>query len=121
MQNQLLKDTDFMSMAHSIEARVPFLDWGLVNYASSIPSRVKMGGTWNKPLLIEAVKDIVPRQVYERKKMGFTFPFGVWLKSVAADLATAPASRPLLKSFLAGQLHWSRFWAAVVLSRFLPK
>lgn len=112
MQNQLLKDTDFMSMKHSVEVRVPFLDHKLVEYVSSLPISLKLGGIRPKSLLIEAIKDILPKEVWERKKMGFTFPFVVWLKKQDYFPGRAEHAR---KEFLVGG-HWSRYWAEIVLN-----
>ena len=112
MHNQLLKDTDFMSMHHSVEVRVPFLDHQLVEYVSSLPISLKLGGIRPKSLLIEAVAGILPKEVWERKKMGFTFPFAVWLKNNDYFPGRAEKAR---KSFLAGG-HWSRYWAEIVLN-----
>ncbi|PIU98566.1 asparagine synthase (glutamine-hydrolyzing), partial [Candidatus Wolfebacteria bacterium CG03_land_8_20_14_0_80_40_12] len=61
LQNQLLKDTDFMSMYHSIEVRVPFLDHPLVEYLSGLSPNVKLGKEINKPLLVEAVRELLPQ------------------------------------------------------------
>ncbi len=112
MHNQLLKDTDFMSMRHSVEVRVPFLDHKLVEYVSSLPISLKLGGIRPKGLLIEAVTDTLPNEVWERKKMGFTFPFAVWLKNKDYFPGRAKEAR---NSFLAGG-HWSRYWAEIVLN-----
>ncbi|MDO8469663.1 MAG: asparagine synthase (glutamine-hydrolyzing) [bacterium] len=123
LESQLLKDTDFMAMHHSVEVRVPFLDHPLVEYLASLPADLKFprGGV-NKPLLVEAVRDIVPREVFQRPKMGFTFPFAEWLASVVGEhnafrplLATAHG-KELLRRFKAGDLHWSRLWAATIAS-----
>ncbi len=97
LQNQLLKDTDFMSMHHSIEVRVPFLDHPLVEYLSGLKSEVKSGGKINKRLLVESVGDLLPKEILTRRKMGFTFPFQKWLGTK--------------------EVHWSRFWAREVLKK----
>lgn len=114
MHNQLLKDTDFMSMKHSVEVRVPFLDHKLVEYVSGLPVSLKIAGKWPKSLLIEAVADLLPREVWERKKMGFTFPFAVWLKNKDYFPGLAEAAR---REFLAGS-HWSRYWQEIVRKKF---
>ena len=75
LQNQLLKDTDFMSMRHSLEVRIPFLDHKLVEYVSSLKPEIKLKKWLNKAILVESVKNIVPEEIYNRTKMGFTFPF----------------------------------------------
>jgi len=110
MQNQLLKDTDVMSMAHSIEVRVPFLDHLLVEYISSLPAELKLSGRCQKQLLIDATKDIVPSEVWSRPKMGFTFPLQKWLMG---RLLITNYKLPITK------FHWSQNWAVEVLKKFL--
>lgn len=110
MQNQLLKDTDFMSMAHSLEIRVPFLDHILVEYLSSLPAEMKLSGKYPKQLLIDAVSDILPRSVRERSKMGFTFPFQKWF----SDLSLVNS----YKLSVTDKDHWSRYWAKIILDKF---
>ena len=108
LQNQLLKDTDFMSMYHSIEVRVPFLDHPLVEYVISLPSRIKLGKGVNKALLVESTRDLLPREIFSRPKMGFTFPFQKWLQN--SSILNSKSS--ILK------IHWSRHWAREVLNKF---
>ena len=103
LQNQLLKDTDFMSMYHSIEVRVPFLDHLLVEYVSGLSPAIKLGGDVNKALLVEATRDLLPQEIFTRPKMGFTFPFQKWLRETE-------------KLPVGG--HWSRSWAKTVLEKF---
>ncbi|MBI2035477.1 MAG: asparagine synthase (glutamine-hydrolyzing) [Candidatus Liptonbacteria bacterium] len=128
LQNQLLKDSDFMAMHHSIEIRVPFLDNLLVEYVSSLPAEIKLNigksdpsnidsGTGrsdfqklNKPLLIAAMKDVLPEAIWDRPKMGFTLPFSKWLKEIAIS-DTLPGK--IKKLFLKNKIHWSRAWALV--------
>src|SRR5829696_2160431 len=74
MQNQLLRDSDVMSMAHGIEIRVPFLDTDFIKLALQISSSIKYEGN-GKQLLIDAFSSILPQQIYNRPKMGFAFPF----------------------------------------------
>lgn len=118
LQNQLLKDVDFMSMYHGVETRVPFLDNELVEYVSSIPPRLKIKKRKLKPLLKETVKNILPPEIITRKKMGFAFPFENWLKSLTKDRLPSFSSE-IAEKFYSGNLHWSRFWATVVLSKWL--
>lgn len=110
LQNQLLKDTDFMSMHHSIEVRVPFLDHKLVEYLSRLESGLKFSEKENKPLLVGAVRDLLPMEIFSRSKMGFTFPFQQWLGEHKGIKAQEQKS---IKT------HWSRFWAKEVLLRFI--
>jgi asparagine synthase (glutamine-hydrolysing) len=77
---ELLMKQDQMSMAASIESRVPFLDHRLVEQVASIPARHRMRGWRTKPLLRDAVRDLVPQQILKRGKMGFPVPVGTWLQ-----------------------------------------
>jgi len=81
MTNTLLRDTDAMSMAHSLEVRVPFVDLKLVDYVLSLPGEWKIGaGGGPKPLLADAMRDLLPREFMARPKMGFTLPFEKWMQ-----------------------------------------
>jgi asparagine synthase (glutamine-hydrolysing) len=77
---ELLMKQDQMSMAASIESRVPFLDHRLVEFAAGLPERMKLRGLTTKWILREAVRDLLPREILTRKKMGFPVPFGVWMR-----------------------------------------
>src|SRR5262249_14108336 len=76
---ELLMKQDQMSMAASIESRVPFLDHGLVEHVVALPSRFKVRGWQTKALLRAAVRDLVPPETLTRPKMGFPVPIGRWL------------------------------------------
>jgi asparagine synthase (glutamine-hydrolysing) len=69
-----------MSMAASIESRVPFLDHRFVEFAAAIPGRLKVRGWRTKAVLREALRDLVPREILTRPKMGFPVPVGRWLR-----------------------------------------
>ena len=116
-----------MSMAHSIETRVPYLDHLLVSYVVGLPARLKLHGGRNKPLLIGTVRETLPREVWNRAKMGFTFPFAKWLKESAAELQSSVLERKVLEpaavrqiwaAFQENRMHWSRPWSTVVASHF---
>jgi asparagine synthase (glutamine-hydrolysing) len=81
MVNTLLRDTDQMSMAHALEVRVPFVDPEVVNYVMALPGEWKINGGRPKPLLVDALGDLIPEQIGRRPKMGFTLPFQRWLRS----------------------------------------
>lgn len=123
LHNQLLKDTDCMSMHHSVEVRVPFLDHRLVEYVSSVQSDLKFDRAVNKPLLVRAVEDAVPQEILARRKMGFTFPLAHWLKAIPQDTPREPRlarepKKAVEARFRAGRMHWSRYWATVVADTF---
>jgi asparagine synthase (glutamine-hydrolysing) len=84
---ELLMKQDQMSMAASIESRVPFLDHRLVEFAAALPPRMKLRGFRTKWILREAVRGILPREILTRKKMGFPVPFGNWMKGAWGDVA----------------------------------
>ena len=126
LQNQLLRDTDLMSMAHSIETSVPYLDHQLVEYVAGLPTRLKIQSGVNKPVLVGAVSSDLPNEVWNRGKMGFTFPFAEWLREGAEELQASSLEQKLLdakmvervwKGFREGRLHWSRPWTLLVASQ----
>jgi asparagine synthase (glutamine-hydrolysing) len=77
---ELLMKQDQMSMAASIESRVPFLDHELVEYGVTMPDRFKVRGWTAKAVLREALKDRIPREILGRRKLGFPVPFGRWAR-----------------------------------------
>jgi asparagine synthase (glutamine-hydrolysing) len=131
MHNQLLRDTDVMSMAHSLEVRVPFLDHPLVEFASSLPSTLRANGHPPKWLLLKALGDRLPAEAGQAKR-GFTFPMAEWLRGplrprvdealeAGAALFRPDAVRALRVRVENGRAHWSRLWAIVVLSLWLRR
>jgi len=125
----LLRDSDQMSMAVGLEIRVPFLDHNLVEEALTLPQQYKMG-KGVKPLLVEAFKDELPRDVYDRPKQGFTLPMSDWIKGPLADLTNTGVqaasdwlglAEPLHQkaNFDKGNLHWTRVWHWAVLGHWL--
>ncbi|HEV2201145.1 MAG TPA: asparagine synthase (glutamine-hydrolyzing) [Bryobacteraceae bacterium] len=86
---ELLMKQDQMSMAGSLESRVPFLDHTCVEFAATIPDRLKIAGGVQKYVLKEAVKDLLPPALIHRKKMGFPTPLRAWLGGSAGAATTA--------------------------------
>ena len=84
---ELLMKQDQMSMAASIESRVPFLDHKLVEFAAGLPDDWKLAGWTGKRVLREAMKGIVPETILTRPKMGFPVPFGDWMRGGWSGLA----------------------------------
>ena len=82
---ELLMKQDQMSMAASIESRVPFLDHVLVEFAATIPARYQIRGNQGKFILKEAVEDLLPKPIIYRKKMGFPTPWAHWLAGPQLD------------------------------------
>jgi asparagine synthase (glutamine-hydrolysing) len=127
LADQLLRDTDVMSMAHSIEARVPYLDHRLVESVLALPAALKLEPARPKPLLLDALGGRLPREIWDRPKMGFTFPMAAWMRERAGELERLcledkrlqrPAVEAVWRAFTAGRSHWSRPWALLVLARF---
>lgn len=79
LPDNFLVKVDRTSMANSIEVRSPFLDYRFVEYAQRIPNALKVGFYNNKILMREIIKDVVPREIISRNKMGFTPPIHTWL------------------------------------------
>ena len=76
--HELLMKQDQMSMAMSIESRVPFLDHKLVEFTSGLPQRLKLRGWTTKYVLRESMKGLLPQAILSRPKMGFPVPIGAW-------------------------------------------
>jgi asparagine synthase (glutamine-hydrolysing) len=89
--HELLMKQDQMSMAASIESRVPFLDHPLVEFAAAMPERMKLRGMTTKWILRQAMRDLLPAPILSRKKMGFPVPVGSWFRG---------AWRPILEEFV---------------------
>jgi asparagine synthase (glutamine-hydrolysing) len=134
MMNMLLRDTDCMSMAHGLEVRVPFVDREVIRTVLSIPSAHKTDGRRPKSLLLDAVGDLLPEEVWKRPKMGFNLPFERWMRGcLASELemvfsksdffkALGLDSRAVLEVWQRFQgapyrVGWSRPWALYVLAR----
>ncbi len=83
---ELLMKQDQMSMAASVESRVPFLDHPFVEYAASMPGEYKLRGWQTKAVLREALRGLVPRAILTRPKMGFPTPVGRWLRGAFGSL-----------------------------------
>ena len=120
MQNQLLRDSDTMSMAHGIEIRVPFLDREFMSLAMGIKASIKYAGELPKQLLIDSFKNEIPEPVWNRPKMGFTFPFAEWLgkSEYVKDTMTRQGKKGTgnYDKFIAGQMHWSQLMSLLLLN-----
>jgi asparagine synthase (glutamine-hydrolysing) len=133
MTNTLLRDTDALSMAHSLEVRVPFVDVKIVDYVLSLPGEWKIReDSRPKPLLADALSDLLPREFMGRPKMGFTLPFEKWMQGkLRAEIAgvmedekqlsdvelNCEVVKSVWKKFLQSPkaVGWTRPWAIYVL------
>lgn len=93
----ILEYTDKTSMAASLETRVPFLDHKLVEFSASVPYSTKLKGCNMKYLLKKAVKDLLPKKILKRKKMGFNPPTGLWLDRDLKDLVDEHLSKEVVE------------------------
>ncbi len=81
MADLLVRDQDAVSMAHSLEVRLPMLDYGLVEAAAHIPSGMKLHGNEEKYVLRRAMAHILPENIVTRRKKGFMFPMSDWMRN----------------------------------------
>jgi asparagine synthase (glutamine-hydrolysing) len=131
MVNTLLRDTDSVSMAQSLEVRVPLLDTPLVEFVSSLPDTARQRPGVQKALLAEGIGDVLPRQVFAQRKRTFTLPWKEWLRGPLrarierslGDLSPALATyvhangvKSVWQDFIAGKTSWSRPWSLYVLN-----
>jgi len=136
MVDTLLRDTDAMSMAHSLEVRVPFLNHALVEFVARLPGSIKRNASQTKSLLVDAVADLLPAEVMAQPKRTFTLPWEHWLRGalreeVAAEFQhialplqeclNAQHAGKVWTDFLAGQTSWSRVWSLFVLNRWAER
>ena len=131
MLNTLLRDSDFMSMAHGLEVRVPLIDHRLARRILALPGSWKLDSEKPKPLLVRALNGQLPQKIVHRRKRGFTLPFEHWLRDglrpvideslskigdgVLGTLINERAARGVWKDFLEGRTSWSRPWSLYVL------
>jgi asparagine synthase (glutamine-hydrolysing) len=133
MLNTLLRDSDFMSMAHGLEVRVPLIDHQLARRLMALPGSWKLSAGTLKPLLVHALQGKLPDKIVHRRKRGFTLPFEYWLRDALrpeiensfakiqdgplGETINAPAVRQVWADFLQARTSWSRPWALYVLQR----
>jgi asparagine synthase (glutamine-hydrolysing) len=126
--HELLMKQDQMSMAASLETRVPFLDHKLVEFAARMPDAMKLRGWTTKYVLRRAMRDVLPPQILTRKKMGFPTPVGAWFRGpfrrvideyVLSERALSRGvfdqsyAREIAARHAAGENHTERLWMLV--------
>jgi asparagine synthase (glutamine-hydrolysing) len=138
MADVLLRDSDVMSMRHSLELRVPFIDRPLVEWLWRQPARFREDRKHPKSALFEATADILPPGLAKRRKRGFTLPFPLWMRkdlrpfldetfssaSVSrSGLFAAGPAQALWNGFRSGSddREWSRVWSLAVLISFVNR
>ena len=138
MADLLLRDSDAMSMAHSLELRVPFVDRPLIEWLWQQPSELRNTPAQPKSVLAAAARDVLPPEIFARAKRGFTLPFSLWMRNelrpwLRDTLASASVNRSGLfdtsavqamsEPFFAGRddRAWSRVWSTAVLIAFVNR
>ena len=131
----LMTKTDVASMAVSLEVRCPFLDQNVVELMSRLPARLNRAHGEGKALLRNAIKDMLPAEIMERRKSGFAIPVAAWLRGPLRDMACQvlldercanrgmfrpDALRMMLDQHISGRRDWSnRLWAFMFLELWL--
>jgi asparagine synthase (glutamine-hydrolysing) len=131
MVSTLLRDTDSVSMAQSLEVRVPLLDTQVVEFVGTLPDEARRRSGVQKALLLEALGDLLPAEIVSQQKKTFTLPWEEWLRGPLrakleasfADIAPSLASylradgvRAVWTAFQNGKTSWSRPWSLYVLN-----
>jgi asparagine synthase (glutamine-hydrolysing) len=126
--HELLMKQDQMSMATSVESRVPFLDHKLVEFTCGLPQRLKLRGGTTKYILRKSMTGVLPETILARPKMGFPVPVGTWFRGafrsiideyVLSERALRRATfksdfvRELINRHQGGEDHSERLWALV--------
>ncbi len=129
-RNVLLRDTDAMSMAHSLEVRVPYLDDRIVEWALRLPAGAR--GRGQKALLAAVARDLLPASIAGRKKQGFALPLAAWMRDelrsevdatlrepsgAIEDVIDRSAAVAIWDRFQQDGRRWLRPWALYALSR----
>jgi len=134
MRSTLLRDTDMMSMAHSLEVRVPLVDHQLVERILTVSGARKIVRGRPKPLMMDAMEGLLPSEITHLGKRTFTFPFQTWLRQglsekVKQSLLNAPeslrswidpaATAETWLDFERGRTNWARPWALYILDEWV--
>ena len=136
MHDVLLRDTDQMSMANSLEVRTPFLDFPLIEYVLGLPDSMKFERDVNKSLFVNALKEFIPEELKHRPKQGFSMPFDRWMRNElqsfceqrinyleSIDLFHSGSVRYFWNFFLKKNqsVNWARLWLLVSLSYWMER
>lgn len=138
MADVLLRDSDIMSMRHSLELRVPFVDRPLIEWLWRQPSRLKDDRRQPKAALARALADLLPPDLAQRRKRGFILPFAAWMRTdlrpfLEETFSTASVTRSgwfdasevqhFWRDYLRGDdaRQWSRVWSLAVLINFINR
>ncbi len=134
-QHTLLKDTDQMSMALSLEVREPFFDHELIEYVLQLPDSFK-DGAYPKQLLVDSLFDRLPPEIVHRPKQGFVFPWEIWMKRELRSFCQSQIQELCKRDFINGKeldsfwkrflkgdksIRWIEIWLFVIISHWLGK
>ena len=135
--NVLLRDTDQFSMASALEVREPFFDFPLVEYVLKVPDAFKYDPSTPKSLLVKALHPLLPDEIVNRPKMGFSFPWKQWLLTdlrsfceenlnnlTKCGLFNAQVIKSEWALFLSSKgekVSWVKIWQLVVLAHWIKK
>ena len=106
MASTLLRDTDSVSMARSLEVRVPLLDTPLVEFVSALPDAARSKQGSQKALLVEALRDVLPPEILKQRKRTFTLPWDEWLRGPLRARLDASFASPSSESGSAFTFRW---------------
>jgi asparagine synthase (glutamine-hydrolysing) len=131
----LMRDVDAMSMAFSLETRIPLIDHKLVEFVATVPPELKLWNGMKKYLFLETVKNMLPEEIITRPKLGFAFPFNIWLCNQLRPLVEFVLSREVVErrgifqfnvinkikqDFYSGtKLNYRRIWGFIILELWL--
>jgi asparagine synthase (glutamine-hydrolysing) len=131
LASTLLRDTDSVSMARSLEVRVPLLDTPLVEFVQTLPDAARQRAGTPKALFVEALGELLPPQILAQPKRTFTLPWEEWLRGALrarversfgnlspalGEKLHAVGVRGVWEAFLAGKTSWSRPWSLYALN-----
>lgn len=132
----LMKDTDQMSMASALEVREPFFDYRFIEYALQISDDIKSRKDTPKTIFVEALGDLLPKEIVYRPKKGFSFPWKHWLRNELKDYCESAIEslvkrrvfdekglRDMWRSFLDNKngITWIHIWSLVILQKWMEE
>lgn len=132
MRSMLLRDSDQMSMAHSLELRVPFLDLEIKRIVQRMDGRTFRDAGFPKGLLVKSFENLLPKEIYDRPKRGFVLPMQQWMKGALAPIVAVgireveerlnfPSQQlnEMRRATEQGRLYWTKLWALIVLGHWM--
>lgn len=132
MARTLLRDADSLSMANSLELRVPFIDHKLAEFVYALPSELKLSRNDNKYILKTTLKDILPEEIKNRSKVGFNLPLRKWLSGPLKGFSEQSLSLQQIKDIfekesleemkcLLNSAYYEKPWSIIVLGNWMEQ